>query len=148
MLKFIFRLLFLGLGLFATYSFGRDMIEPLWLRVTGVKVEGRISGFLAGRNSPSVQREPDGVRKGKRRARRPVFVYPTAPGALDSLEGRSNTSSLFTFANYTMNERVPVVFSKNNPTHAYILGWQLFLTAFLVTLLGLYMIRIGVLGKL
>ena len=110
-------------------------------------MEGRISGFLAGRNSPSVQREPTGVRKGKTRARRPVFVYPTAPAAHDSLEGRSSTGGFVVFGNYELNERVTVVFSQNNPASAHIFGFQLILTALLVTLLGLFMIRIGVLGK-
>jgi len=148
MLKVIFRILFFGLGLFTTYTFGRDTFEPIWQRMAGGHVEGRISGFLAGRNSPSVQREPDGVRKGKRRARRPVFVYPTAPGAPDSLEGRSSTSAFMPFGNYQLHERVTVVFDKNDPANAHIFGGQLLAMAFLVTLLGLYMLRIGVLGRL
>lgn len=147
MLKIIFRILFLGLGLFTTYTFGLDTFEPIWHRVTGIIVEGRISGFLAGRHSPSVQREPDGVRKGKRRARRPVFMYPTAPASPDSLEGRSSTSGFLVFGNYQLNERVTVVFDKSNPANAHIFGFQLILTAFLVTLLGLFMIRMGVLGR-
>ncbi len=145
MLKFLFRIALFGLGLFTTYTFGRDAIEPIWHRISGVHVEGRISGFLAGRNSPSVQREPDGVRNGKRRARRPVFRYPAA---LDSLEGRSRTSVFLPFINYKLNERVTVVFDKNNPGNAHIFGAQLIGMALLVTLLGLYMIRIGVLSKL
>lgn len=148
MLKFFFRIALLGLGLFSTYTFGRGTFEPIWYRVAGTRVKGRISGFLAGRNSPSVQREPDGIRKAKRRTRRPVFVYPIAPAALDSLEGRSSGSTFFTFSNYDLNERVTVVFAQNNPSNAHIWGWQLIGTSFLVTLLGLYMIRIGVLGKL
>ena len=149
MLKFIFRILFFGLGLFTTYTFGREMLEPLWLRVTGVKVEGRISGFLAGRYGSSVQREPDGVRNGKRRARRPVFKYSNpASTAADSLEARSSARTLFSFSNYALNERVPVVFSKNDPTNAHILGWQLIMSSMIVTLLGLYMLRIGLLGRL
>ena len=147
MLKIIFRILFLGLGLFTTYTFGRDTFEPIWHRLTGTVVEGRISGFLVGRNSSSVQREPTGVRKGKTRARRPVFVYPTAPAARDSLEGRSSTGGFVVFGNYELNERVTVVFGQNNPANAHIFGFQLILTALLVTLLGLFMIRIGVLGK-
>lgn len=147
MLKFIFRILLFGLGLFTTYTFGRDTFEPIWYRVAGINVEGRISGFLAGRNSPSVQREPDGIRKGKRRSRRPVFVYPTAPGSLDSLEGRSSTSAFMLFGNYALHERVTVVFDKNNPGHAHIFGAQLIGMAFLVTLLGLFMIRMGLLGR-
>ncbi len=148
MLKLIFRLLFLGLGLFVVYHFGRDTVAPIWHRMTGVHVEGRISGFLAGRNSPSVQREPDGVRKGKRRARRPVFMYPVGTGAPDSLEGRSSTGAFMVLGNYRLNDRVTVVFDKAKPTSAYIFGGSLIFGAFLCTLLGLYMIRIGVLGKL
>ncbi len=148
MLKVIFRILFFGLGLFTIYIFGRATVEPLWQRVTGTHVEGRISGFLAGRNAPSVQREPDGVRKGKRRARRPVFAYLPAPGAPDSLEGRSSTSAFMPFGNYRLHERVTVVFDKSDPANAHIFGAQLIAMAFLVTLLGLYMLRIGVLGRL
>lgn len=147
MLKIVFRILIAGLGLFITYTFGRDTVEPIWFRLSGQCVEGRISGFLAGRVSPSVQREPQGVRKGKTRARRPVFTYPLAPGAIDSLEGRSSTSAFLMFGNYELNERVTVVFAKNAPTHAHIFGKQLLLSAFLATLFGLYMIRMGVLGK-
>lgn len=147
MLKIVFRILLFGLGVFVTYTFGRDTVEPLWYRVAGVQVEGRISGFLAGRNSPSVQREPDGVRKGKRRARRPVFVYPTATGVTDSLEGRSSTSASLILGNYALHDRVSVVFPKNNPQNAYIFGFQVIGLAFLCTLLGLYMIRMGLLGK-
>lgn len=136
-----------GLGVFVTYSFGMDAVAPIRYRVTGTCVEGRISGFLAGRNSPSVQREPDGVRKGKRRARRPVFVYPTASGATDSLEARSRSGTLFTFLNYDLNERVTVVFDPKEPTTAYIFGFWVIISSFLLTLLGLYMIRMGLLGK-
>lgn len=148
MIKAIFRLLMLGLGLFTTYTFGRDTVAPLWYRVAGVAAEGRISGFLAGRNSPSIQREPTGVRKGKLRARRPVFTYPTAPGALDSLEARSSTGGFLVFGHFELNDRVTVVYSKKDPSDAHLFAFQLILTAFLVTLLGLYMIRIGITGRL
>jgi hypothetical protein len=144
---FIFRILLFGLGLFFTYSFGRDTVEPIWHSLTGTRVEGRISGFLAGRNSPSVQRDPDGVRKGKNRARRPVFMFPTSAGGLDSLEARSSSSTFFSFSNYKLNERVTVVFAKNEPANAHILGFQLIATSFMLTLLGLYMIRLGVLWR-
>jgi hypothetical protein len=148
MLKLIFRILMLGVGLFLSYTFGQDTCLPIWHRMSGVQVEGRISGFLAGRKSPSVQREPDGVRKGKRRARRPVFVFPLAAGSADSLEARSSTSATILFGNYALHERVPVVFAAGKPENAHIFGWQLIGAAFLCTLLGLYMIRIGVLGRL
>jgi Protein of unknown function (DUF3592) len=145
MLKFFIRIALLGLGLFLAYSFGQDFVSPLRYRVTGTTVEGRISGFLAGRNSPSVQREPDGVRKGKRRARRPVFVY--AVGA-DSLEARSSTGTLMTMFNYSLNERVTVVYNPNDPKEAYIFGFLILLSALLCICLALYMIKIGITGRL
>ncbi len=147
MLKLFFQVLLLGLGAFLTYSFGQDMLAPIRYKATGSTVEGRISGFLAGRNTPSVQREPDGVRKGKRRARRPVFRYPTAPDAVDSLEARGSTGALFTVFNYALYEKVTVVFEKGNPANAHIFGFQPIFTAFLCTLLGLYMIKIGITGS-
>ena len=148
MLKIIFRILFFGLGLFTAYTFGRTTFEPILYRVTGTAVQGRISGFLAGRNSPSVQLDPDGVRKGKNRARRPVFVYPTSTGSADSLEGRSSSAGIIMLGNYKLNERVTVVFKENSPENAHIFGFQLILTSFFVLLLGLYMLRIGLIGRL
>ena len=147
MLKFIFRLLFVGLGLFCAYTFGRDAFEPLWFRMSGTAVEGRISGFLAGRYSPSVQREPTGVRKGKTRARRAVFVYPTTAGGLDSLEARSGTSSFLIFGQFDLNERVTVVFNPESPTNAHIFSLKQMFTAFLIMLFGLFILWMGVTGR-
>lgn len=143
-----FRVLLLGLGVFLTYTFARNTFEPLWYRVNGHTVEGRISGFLAGRKSPSVQREPDGVRKGKRKARRPVFLYPVMPGSKDSLEARSATAALTTISNYSLNEQVTVVIDRKDPAKAYIYGFQLIAGSFLAMLLGLFMIRLGLLWRL
>lgn len=143
-----FRVLLFGLGVFLTYTFARNTFEPLWYKISGHTVEGRISGFLAGRNAPSVQREPDGVRKGKRKARRPVFVYPIAPGSKDSLETRSATTALTTISNYALNEQVTVVIDKKDPAKAYIYGFQLIAGSFLAMLLGLFMIRLGLLWRL
>jgi hypothetical protein len=147
MVKLFFRIAFIGLGLFVTYSFGKDALLPIYYRVTGTVVEGRISGFLAGRVGPSVQPEPDGIRNGKRRARRPAFMYPTAPGGRDSLEGRSSTGAFFVFTNYELNERVTVVYSSNDPKEAYILGFQMIIGAFLCVALGLYALKIGITGR-
>ena len=66
MLKLIFRILLLGLGLFTIYSFGFPGAKTLWYRTSGKVVEGRVSEFLAGRNSPSVQQESTGQEKAKR----------------------------------------------------------------------------------
>lgn len=68
--------------------------------MSGTAVEGRIIGFLAGRNSPSVQPEPPAFGKAKGSARRPVFRYPTSQGATDSLDGRSSTGGFLLFGHY------------------------------------------------
>lgn len=65
MLKVIFRILFLGLGLFTTYTFGLDTLNPIWHRLAGVSVEGRISGFLAGRSSLPYSASLKGYVRGK-----------------------------------------------------------------------------------
>lgn len=147
MLKFVFRLLFVGLGVFCAWTFGRDAFAPVWYQFSGTTVEGRISGFLAGRYSPSVQREPTGVRKGKTRARRPVFVYPKSAGGLDSLEARSSTGGFLIFGHFDLNERVTVVFDPKAPENAHIFSFKLLFTAFLIMLFGLFLIWMGVTGK-
>ncbi len=147
MLKFIFRLLFIGLALFVFYTFGVSAAKTIWYRATGTVVEGRVCGFLAGRNTPSVQQESTGVRKGKRKARRPVYRYPVAASSSDSLTGRSNVSTLFTFSQFNMDESVTVVFDPDNPQDSYIFNWQLILMSLLVILLGVYMLAIGLGGR-
>lgn len=147
MTKLFFRLAFLGLGGFLLYAFGGDTVKTVWYRVTGEVVEGRISGFLAGRNSPSVQLESTGVRNGRLKARRPVFRYPVADGATDSLEGRSGAATFFTFTQYVLNERVPVVFAKGKPEDAYLFGIQMILMNTLLSLFSIYMMSIGIRGK-
>lgn len=147
MTKFIFRLLFIGLGLFVVYFFGADMTKTVWYRLSGERVEGRISGFLAGRNNPSVQPESTGVRKGKTRNRRPVFRYPVAVGATDSLEGRSNSAPLFSFNNYKLNERVPVVFAKGKPEEAYLFSFKLLFMDLFLVLFGLFIFYMGFTGR-
>lgn len=147
MLKFIFRILLFGLGLFTVYTFGFSGAKTIWYRATGTVVEGRVSGFLAGRNSPSVQQESTGVRKGKRRARRPVFRYPVAAASADSLTGRSHVAALFTFSQFEINESVTVVFNPGDPQDCYLYNWQLLLMDLLLVLFGLYMIAIGIGAK-
>lgn len=148
MLKLVFRILMFGLGIFITYSFGSSFIKPLMYRFTGEKVEGKIIGFLAGRNTPSVQQESTGVRKGKRKARRPVFRYPKALGSMDSVISRSDAAPFFTFTQYELGESVAVVFPKNDPEKGYIFGFQIILMDLLLMCLGVLMLYIGVGGKL
>jgi len=101
---------------------------------------------VAGRGR-SIQTESTGVRKGKRRARRPAFRFLPA-GAADSLTVKSNTGAMFTFSQYELGEKVKVVFRKDNPEDAYIFGLQIIITQLLCLLLALYMIKIGITGKL
>ncbi|HRF42286.1 MAG TPA: hypothetical protein PK198_26025 [Saprospiraceae bacterium] len=147
MLKFIFRLLFVALGLWITYTFGRDAVEPVLYRLSGTTVEGRIIGFLAGRKSPSVQPEPTAIRKGRRIARRPVFRYPTAVGATDSLDGRSSTGGFLIFGHFDLHEQVTVVMPAENPQNAHIFSLRLIGMAFVVALFGLFLIWMGITGK-
>lgn len=147
MLKFIFRILLFGLGLFTIYSFGFPGAKTIWYRATGTVVEGRVSGFLAGRNSPSVQQESTGVRNGKRKARRPVFRYTTGATSTDSLTGRSPVAALFTFSQFEINESVTVVFDPVDPQDSYLFNWQLLLMNLLLVLFGLYMVAIGIGAK-
>ena len=147
MLKFIFRLLFVALGVWVVYTFGRDAVEPIWYRMSGTAVEGRIIGFLAGRNSPSVQPEPTGVRKGKRIARRPVFRYPTSQGATDSLDGRSSTGGFLLFGHYDLHEKVTVVMQADNPQKAHIFSLRLIGMAMVIALFGLFLVWMGITGK-
>ncbi len=147
MTKAFFRILLLGMGIFTCYFFGGAAAKTVWFRVAGTTVEGRVEGFLAGRNSPSVQKEGTGVRKGKTRARRPVFKYPLAEGSSDSLTARSSTAVMFSFSQYELGEKVPVVFSPGKPEDAHIFGFQLIAMNFLVLLLGIFMLKIGATGR-
>lgn len=147
MIKIIFRVLLFALGLFVVFQFGRSAIKPIWYRISGSVVEGKVIGFLAGRYSPSVQLEPTGVRNGKTKARRPVFRYPIAISSTDSLTGRSDVSTLFTFSQFKINESVTVVFASTDPQDSYLFNWQLILMDFLVVLFGLYMLFMGLTGK-
>ena len=147
MLKLIFRILLIGLAVFIFYTFGTGFVKTVWYRMTGVVVEGRVSGFLAGRNTPSVQMEPTGIRKGKRKARRPVFTYPVSVNATDSLTGRSDTGVLFTFSQFSLNEHVTVVFDPDNPADSFIFSGQLLLMNFLLILFGFFVLYMGISGK-
>lgn len=146
-MKLLFRILILGLGLFICYYFGKDAVLPAWYRATGTTVEGRISGFVAGRGKGSVQPEATGVRNGKRRNRKLVFRYPVAVAATDSLEARSLNGGLGILGNMDLHERVTVVFPKNKPAEAYILSGSVMLTSVLLFLFGLFMVRMGLTGK-
>ncbi len=145
MLKFFFRIAFVALGLFICYFFGGSAAKTIWYRVSGAHTEGQVIGFVAGRGR-SIQMEGTGVRKGKTRARRPAFRF-AVPGQADSITVRSGTSVLFSFSQYELHERIPVVYDKSHPEDAYIFGFQILLTQLLCLLLALFMIRMGLTGK-
>ena len=147
MLKFIVRLLLVGVAAFIFYTFGTTLFKTVWYRTSGTVVEGRVSGFLAGRNAPTVQSESTGVRKGKRKARRPVYRYPVSESSADSLDGRSNLATMFSFAQFDLNERVTVVFSPTQPEDSYIFSGQLLFTNLLVLLFGCFMLYMAWSGR-
>jgi hypothetical protein len=147
MTKLFFRIAFLLLGLWLVYLFGNDVQKTIRYKIGGESVTGRIEGFLAGRNSTTVQTDNGGVRRGKRKARRPVYRYPTSPNATDSLSAANGSGVLFFVFQYEMDEKVNVVFPKNNPKDAYIFSFANLLGSLLPLLLSFYMIKIGVSGR-
>lgn len=147
MLKFIVRLLLAGVAAFIFFTFGTSLFNTVRYRLSGTVVEGRVTGFLAGRNTPSVQTESTGVRKGKRRARRPVYRYPVSEASADSLTGKSNLATLFSFTQFDLNERVTIVFSPAKPEDSYIFSGQLLFTNLLVLLFGAFMFYMAWSGR-
>ncbi len=147
MLKLVFRLLLIGLALFIFYIFGIGTAKTIWFRVSGRVVEGKVTGFLAGRYGASVQEGSTAIRNGKRKARRPVYRYPVSENAADSLTGRSDVATLFTFSQFELNEQVTVVFDPKNPQDSFIFNGQLLLTGLLLILFGLYVLYMGVTGR-
>lgn len=132
MAKFFLRIIFLCIGLFLCVKFGDDTVKPVWYRVAGVVVEGRISGFLSGNYN----------RSGRSQTRPPTFTYPASPDSAALLAGQSDAPPLFSA--YALEEKVTVVFPKENPQDAYIFSFQLVSMSALIFLLGAYAILIGV----
>jgi Protein of unknown function (DUF3592) len=147
MTKLIFRILFIGLGAWLLYLFGKDVVKPIQYRISGEQVTGRVEGFIAGRGNGTVVTDNTGVRKGKLKARRPVFRYPVAEGSKDSMSSRQGSGVLFVVFQYDLGEPVSVVFPKANPADAYIFSLMPIFTSFLLSLLAIYMLKIGVTGR-
>ena len=124
------------------------MAKTILYRIGGETVEGRISGYAVGRNTPSIWRDGDGVSSRKRKAFRPVFRYPIAAVSNDSLESYSTASVMLSFTQYELHERVPIVFAEGKPEDAYLFGFQIIIMHFLLLLLGLLMLYIAFGGKL
>jgi hypothetical protein len=146
MLKLFFRLALILLGAWLTYHFSQDVLKPIQYKMTGEQVTGRIEGFVAGRGNGSMQLENSGIRKGKRKARRPVFRYPV--NATDSLSSRNGSGTMFRLFQYELNEKVQVVFSKNNPQDGYIFSFKTIFVSFLLMLFGVFMMYLGVARKM
>ena len=147
MLKLFFRILLFGMGVFTLYFFGGNLVKMFTYRLTGEVVEGRVVGFAAARNGNTIQEDGSGMRKGKRKARRPFFRYAPVVGSTDSLTQRSGVSASTIF-NYEIDEKVTVVFAKDKPQDSYIFGIQVILLNLLVICLGLFMLWMGIGGKI
>jgi hypothetical protein len=52
------------------------------------------------------------------------------------------------FGTFSTGDKVSVVFAKDQPADARIFNFQMMAISLLLTLLGLYMLRIALLGKL
>jgi hypothetical protein len=142
MTKLFFRLALLLLGAWLTYHFSQDVLKPMQYKMTGEQVTGRIEGFVAGRGNGSMQPESSGVRKGKRKARRPVFRYPI--NASDSLSARNGSGVMSRLFQYELDEKVQVVFPKNSPHDGYIFSFKTIFVSFLLMLFGVFMMYLGV----
>jgi hypothetical protein len=119
-IRLLVRLGLLGLAFWLIPKGIAEAGLPVYYRFTGTVVEGVVTGFLAGRVRPSVQPENTGVRKGRRFARPPVFLYPSKPGGSAHLEGRARSAFTFSFVPYELGEKVTVVFPSGHPQQAYL----------------------------
>ncbi|MFM2392342.1 MAG: hypothetical protein RLZZ546_319 [Bacteroidota bacterium] len=144
---FIFRVLLVISGVILLYIIGKPFKEKIAYYISGEKVEGRIIGFRGRGSSHAILEEDSGVRKGKRKARRPVFKYPIHKESLDSIVGFSNTGIMVTFFNFHINEKVTVVKSKTNNEDAYLFSVGILFTDFLLLLLCCFMIYLGIVKK-
>ena len=113
----------LGMGIFLIYSGGAGLLKPALYAATGVRVEGQIIGFWAGKTNSSVQEGDNALRNGKRKNRKPAYRYPIAPGATDSLTGKNTVAGLL-WNSFEKGDKVSVVFPKDNPSDAWILDYS------------------------
>lgn len=141
MLKIFFRIAFILLGAWLTYYFSQEVIKPIQYKISGEQTTGRIEGFVAGRNG-SMQPESSGIRNGRRKARRPVFRYPIS--STDSVSSRNGSGVVFNIFQYELNEKVQVVFPKNDPKDGYIFSFMPIFASTLLTLFGIFMMYLGV----
>ena len=126
------------------YIIGKPVVETIQYRVMGEQTEGRIIGFRGRGTSTSVFNENTGKSGSKNRSRRPVYRYPVTEGSLDSLDGYSKSTIIIPWMNFELNEKVNVVFDKNEPSNSFIFNIGIIFTDTLLLLLSLYMIKLGV----
>ena len=126
------------------YIIGKPVVETIQYRVMGEQTEGRIIGFRGRGTSTSVFNENSGKSGSKNRSRRPVYRYPVTEGSLDSLDGYSKSTIIIPWMNFELNEKVNVVFDKNEPSNSFIFSIGIIFTDTFLLLLSLYMIKLGV----
>jgi len=131
-------------GFILMYIIGKPVVETIQYRVMGEQTEGRIIGFRGRGTSTSVFNENSGKSGSKNRSRRPVYRYPVTEGSLDSLDGYSKSTIIIPWMNFELNEKVNVVFDKNEPSNSFIFNIGIIFTDTLLLLLSLYMIKLGV----
>lgn len=131
-------------GFILMYIIGKPVVETIQYRVMGEQTEGRIIGFRGRGTSTSVFNENTGKSGSKNRSRRPVYRYPVTEGSLDSLDGYSKSTIIIPWMNFELNEKVNVVFDKNEPSNSFIFSIGIIFTDTFLLLLSLYMIKLGV----
>lgn len=131
-------------GFILMYIIGKPVVETIQYRVMGEQTEGRIIGFRGRGTSTSVFYENTGKSGSKNRSRRPVYRYPVTEGSLDSLDGYSKSTIIIPWMNFELNEKVNVVFDKNEPSNSFIFSIGIIFTDTFLLLLSLYMIKLGV----
>jgi len=131
-------------GFILMYIIGKPVVETIQYRVMGEQTEGRIIGFRGRGTSTSVFNENSGKSGSKNRSRRPVYRYPVTEGSLDSLDGYSKSTIIIPWMNFELNEKVNVVFDKNEPSNSFIFSIGIIFTDTFLLLLSLYMIKLGV----
>ncbi len=140
---FIFRILLIVGGVILLYITGKPALESVQYLLYGEKAEGVVVGFRGRKNSTTIFTENTSKVGKKYIPRRPVYRYPIAPGSLDSLDGFARTTVLLPWLNFHLQDKVTVVMDKTNPSRSHIISPGIFFTDVLVTLLCLFMVKLG-----
>ncbi|MFZ4542988.1 MAG: hypothetical protein ACOYOA_02990 [Saprospiraceae bacterium] len=140
----ILRIVFLLFGLVFAYLCGVDTVKPIWYRMSGEMVEGRVKAFVSGKYMTVEQEQNRSARKRKPKIKRPVYRYPIAEGSRDSLSASNGNGVLFFVFQYDLNDKVNVVFPSSNPADAYIFSFMNILASLLFTIFSLYLVWFAV----